>query len=82
MPTVLILYGFVFKFYSNDHLPLHIHVLKDGHKAKFSLFPIELIENIGFKAAEIKLIEEIIEDNREAIAEHWNNYFNKNKQYD
>ena len=33
MPTVFILFGFAFKFYSNDHEPLHIHVLKDGHKA-------------------------------------------------
>ena len=82
MPTVLILSGFVFKFYSNDHLPLHIHVLKDGHKAKFSLFPVELIENQGFKSTEIKWMEEIIDVNKEAIVEHWNNYFNKNKRYD
>lgn len=47
MPTVFILFGFVSKFYSNDHEPLHIHVLKDGHKAKFSIFPVELVENIG-----------------------------------
>ena len=82
MPTVLILSGFVFKFYSNDHLPLHIHVLKDGHKAKFSLFPVELKENLGFKMSEIKWMTNIIEENKEAIVEHWNNYFNKNKQYD
>ena len=82
MPTVLVLSGFVFKFYSNDHLPLHIHVLKDGHKAKFSLFPVGLIENQGFKNAEIKWMEKIIEENIEAIVEHWNNFFNKSKQYD
>ncbi|MBP5571857.1 MAG: DUF4160 domain-containing protein [Bacteroidales bacterium] len=80
MPTVLIVFGFVFKFYSNDHQPIHIHVLKDGHKAKFSLFPVELVENIGFKLSEIKLMESIIEENKEVIAEHWNNYFNNDKR--
>ena len=79
MPTVFILFGFIFKFYSNDHEPLHIHVLKDGNKAKFSLFPVQLVENIGFKPAEIKLAESIIEENQEIIAEHWNRFFNKSK---
>ncbi len=77
MPTVFILFGFVFKFYSNDHEPLHIHVLKDGHKAKFSIFPVELVENNGFSVSEIKLVESIVEENQEVIAEHWNRFFNK-----
>ena len=79
MPTVFILFGFVFKFYSNDHEPIHIHVLKGGSKAKFTLFPVQLIENIGMKPSEIKLIESIICENQEVIAEHWNRFFNINK---
>jgi len=67
------------KFYANDHEPLHIHVLKDGHKAKFSLFPVNLVDNQGFKPAEIKLVESIIEENQEIIAQHWNRFFNKSK---
>ena len=79
MPTVFILFGFIFKFYSNDHEPLHIHVIKDGNKAKFSLFPVQLVENYGLKPAELKLVESIIEENQEVIAEHWNRFFNKSK---
>lgn len=79
MPTVFILFGFIFKFYANDHEPLHIHVLKDGHKAKYSLFPVKLVDNQGLKPAEIKLVESIIEENQEIIAEHWNRFFNKDK---
>lgn len=79
MPTVFILFGFIFKFYSNDHEPLHIHVIKGGQKAKFSIFPVELIENYGFKQSEIKLVESIIEENQEVIAEHWNRFFNRSK---
>lgn len=79
MPTVFIVFGFTFKFYSNDHQPLHIHVLKDGHKAKYSLFPVRLVENQGLKLSELKLVESIIEENQELIAEHWNRFFNKCK---
>lgn len=79
MPTVFIIFGFTFKFYSNDHEPLHIHVLKGGHKAKYSLFPVSLVENQGLKPSELKLVESIIEENQELIAEHWNRFFNKCK---
>ena len=79
MPTVFILFGFTFKFYSNDHEPLHIHVLKSGNKAKFLVFPVTLVDNQGFSPAEIKLVESLIEENQEIIAEHWNRFFNKEK---
>ena len=79
MPTIFVAEGFIFKFYSNEHEPIHIHVLKDGHKVKFSLFPIELIENQGFKPAEIKFVKSVIEENQDIIVERWNHYFNKNK---
>lgn len=79
MPTVFVLFGFVFKFYSNEHEPIHIHVLKGSAKAKYSLAPVMLIENHGLKPAELKLVESIIEENAEIIAEHWNRYFNKTK---
>lgn len=33
--------------------------------------------NKGLKPSEIKLVESIIEENQEIIAEHWNKFFNK-----
>jgi hypothetical protein len=77
MPTIFIVFGFTFRYYSNDHDPLHIHVFKGGSMAKYSIAPVTLLENNGFKVQELKLIESIIEENKELIAEHWNNYFNK-----
>ena len=79
MPTVFVAFGFTFRFYSNDHVPMHIHVLKDGHKAKYSLFPVELVENNGFKPAEIRLIGSIVEERREEMIECWNKFFNRIK---
>lgn len=67
MPTIFILFGYRFLFYSNDHTPMHVHVIKGGAKAKFNLFPVELVDNQGFKPTELKMIEAIIEENVETF---------------
>ncbi len=79
MPTIFVLFGYRFLFYANDHSPIHVHVMKDRNKAKYNIFPVELVENSGFKKQELRLIEAIIEENVETIAQHWNMFFNNNK---
>ncbi|MDE6871585.1 MAG: DUF4160 domain-containing protein [Bacteroidales bacterium] len=79
MPTIFILFGFHFMFYSNEHLPIHVHVKKGNACAKFTVFPVAMVESYGMKPAELKLIESIVEENVEVIAEHWNKYFNTSK---
>lgn len=66
-------------FYANDHEPIHVHVIKGDAKAKFTISPVALVQNHGLKPAELKLVESIIEENQEVIAEHWNKFFNKSK---
>lgn len=77
MPTIFKLFGFAFMFYANDHEP--IHVVKGKQKAKFSIFPVQLVENNGLNRSELKMVEAIIEENQEIIAEHWNKFFNQYK---
>lgn len=79
MPTIFILFGFRFQFFSNEHEPLHIHVTKGGAAAKFNVSPLSLVKNAGFKPSELKLIESLLEENSELIIENWNKYFNKDK---
>lgn len=79
MPTIFKLFGFAFLFYANDHEPIHVHVVKGKQRAKFSIFPVTLIENIGLNASELKMVEAVIEENQEVIAEHWNRFFNQYK---
>ena len=79
MPTIFILFGFRFSFYANDHEPIHVHVTKGNISAKFTLFPVALVTNNGLKSSEIELVESVIEENQEIIAEHWNKFFNKAK---
>lgn len=83
MPELLRLFGLRFLFFSNDHEPLHIHVVKGSGKlaakAKFTLFPVELIENQGLSKSELKMAEAVIEENKDLFAERWNEFFNNKK---
>ena len=64
-------------FYANDDWPIHVHVVKGNISAKFTIFPVSLIENNGLKPTELKMVEAVIEENVEVIAEHRNRFFNK-----
>ncbi|MCU7512351.1 MAG: DUF4160 domain-containing protein [Ignavibacteria bacterium] len=76
MPTVLRVDGFRFYFYSHETTePPHIHVDKDGNSAKFWLNPVSLARNIGYSAKELRVIQDIIQDNQSFMLEKWNGYF-------
>lgn len=78
MPTVLIIKGYRFFFYSREGTePIHIHVEKDDNVAKFWIEPLVLVENHGFISSELLVIMEIIEQNKQLIKNKWNEHFNK-----
>ena len=80
MPTVFILFGYIFKFYSDDHEPIHVHIVKDGKEAKYNVVPeVVQVFNHGFKKHELSVIEGIIEENVEVIVDRWKNFFGENK---
>jgi len=57
MPTLFYFFGLRFFFYSNDHKPIHVHVSNSDGEAKFSVNPLELIENRGLKPKDIRYAE-------------------------
>jgi len=76
MPTLFSFFGMRFQFFSKEHLPIHIHVIKDDISAKWTLEPqVSLVENNGMKPQELKLAESIIEENKEIIISRWKNFF-------
>ncbi len=75
MPTLFIFFGLRFYFYSDEHLPVHIHIQNADGQAKFNVNPeIELVYNKGLKKKDLKLAEKIIYENREVIILRWNEY--------
>ena len=76
MPTIFICFGFVFKFFSDDHEPVHVHVVKDGHEAKFNVMQeVREVYNRGFKRHEMLIIRGLVEENAEIIEGKWKEFF-------
>lgn len=78
MPELFRFFGIRFFFFSNDHLPIHVHVKNADGTAIFVVNLLKLIENKGMKNKDIHLAESIIEENADIIIQKWNEYF-KNK---
>ena len=64
MPTVLRIDGYRFFFFSDEHLPLHIHVEKAECYLRVELENLKLTNNYGFSSKEVQKIVAIIEENR------------------
>ena len=78
MPTVLVIKGYRFFFFSNDRdEPVHIHIEKAEKYAKFWIDPLFVAVNYGFSGKELRVIGEIIEKNEVRIRDKWNEHFSK-----
>lgn len=77
MPEIFRELGFRFFFYSDDHLPIHVHVSKNGKDAKFNIINRipKLVKSAGLKSKDLKLAQILIEDNVDKIISEWINYF-------
>ncbi len=79
MPTILRESGFRFFFYAGDgDEPAHVHVEGAGGTAKFWLNPVFLARSAGFRSRDINEIQRIVEENRQALVDTWNAFFNFN----
>lgn len=76
MPTVLRIKGYRFFFYTNEHLPVHIHIENENKTAKFNLEPFELVYTRRFNASEIAEMRKLVVENKEFLIKKWNEYFN------
>ena len=80
MPTVLVIDGFRFFFYSNEHLPKHIHIEKAEKTAKFNLENVELVKSSGFNSTQLKTMRNLVEVNQELIIQKWDEFFSNKKK--
>ena len=77
MPTVLRTGPYRFFFYAGDRdEPPHTHVERDANIAKLWVDPVRLQNSGGFSRTEINRIQKLVEENREALLERWNEFFN------
>ena len=85
MPKIYEYFGFIFFFFSNEHEPIHVHVIKGGCQTVFELVLMdgELVElklrsEHGYKPLDDKDInaaEDFIRAYYRNIVEKWKNFF-------
>jgi len=72
MPRIFEKDGFVFFFYSNEHLPIHVHVSYGDGEAVFNVeSDVLLRESVGLKVRELAQAQTLAEEHRELIIEKW-----------
>ena len=75
MPTLLKINGFKFFFYSNEHEPKHIHVLKGEEFAKINLANLEVVFS-SFKNKDLAFVLEVLIEHKDEFISAWERYFN------
>ena len=78
MPTIFLFEGYRFFFFSNEgnpREPIHVHVRKDGSRAKFWLSPVGLANNQGFTGKEVNRLAQIVESHKDEIERAWHEHF-------
>ena len=75
MPTILKIKGYRFFFFSNEHIPKHIHIQKQEKYAKIDLENLKVINNYKFTSKEIKEILKITSKNQKEFIKAWDEYF-------
>ena len=79
MPVVLRYKKIRFVFYSNDHLPIHVHAIYGDFEAscKIILHDLEILNNKGFSAKDLRLLKKVVSKNADIIEDAWNEFFKK-----
>ena len=72
MPTIFRAFGFRDFFFSNEHLPTHVHIQGKDGAAKYDMENAELVYNRDMKSKDIKKAIEIAEEHRDEIIDEWN----------
>lgn len=78
MPTILFLFGLRFFFYSDEHVPMHVHVRNSDGKAKIDILKAEVVENNGLKPVDLRKAVDAVRQYREEFTKAWIEYFDEN----
>lgn len=76
LPTVLRVDGFRFFFFSDEHLPLHIHVEKGNGYMRVELETLKVTKRYKFSKNDEKKIITIIQEHKQKLIGAWDEYFN------
>jgi len=75
MPTVLRIDGYRFFFFSDEHMPQHIHIEKADSYVRVVLDTLEVTDSYKISKKEIGKLVKLVEENQEVLKGAWNEYF-------
>ncbi len=78
MPEIFRKYGFIFFFYTNEHLPIHVHVRKGEGEAKFVIEntnEVVLYNSYNMKVKELAKAEKLVIKHKDEIINAWKDCF-------
>ena len=75
MPTVLRVDGYRFFFFSDEHLPTHIHIEKGDRYARIELDTLKVTENYRCTSKELKKLVRLVQEHQEVLQGAWHEYF-------
>jgi hypothetical protein len=75
-PTIYRERGYRFFFFSREEPQIHVHVSSVDGEAKFCLEPeIELAKNYRLSRAQLREVEQIIEEHEDEFRAAWHRHF-------
>ncbi len=77
MPTILRIDGFRFFFFSDEHLPSHIHIEKGDGYARIELESIKITDSYNLNSKELKKLSTLVKQHNDELRKVWNEYFKK-----
>ena len=77
MPEIYRIFGFKIRFYSDDHEPIHVHVVGQNGAARFELQGDKfiLIKSENIKVGELSKLQKSVNENADIIIDRWHEYF-------
>jgi len=78
VPRIFEKNGFRFFFYSNEHVPIHVHVKYGDGEAVFWIgSTVELLKSQRLKVSELAQAEKLAEEHRDLIVRSWNDHLKR-----
>jgi len=75
MPTVFKKDGFRFFFFSDEHIPKHIHIEKADMYVRIELESSKVTDSYNVNIKEVKKLQKMVEENKDILIGAWNEYF-------
>lgn len=75
MPTVLRINGYRFFFFSDEHMPQHIHIEKADSYVRIVLDTFEVTDSYMISNKEISKLINLVKENNELLKGAWSEYF-------